>query len=156
MAHPCKHVDRFEISQVSLNDSVAAVQQIERPMELPPRLGFAATCPFSGLSPRAASGGARLPSLARWVNYTKNLSLIGQGLSAGLLHRHFSPSNICNNENLGQTCFLTSSLAYAGAPSAALCAAARVPQRGGSRPQETRLGPAMSRQPRLLYGAPLL
>ena len=31
MAHPCKHVDRFEISQVSLNDSVAVVQQIEAP-----------------------------------------------------------------------------------------------------------------------------
>jgi hypothetical protein len=30
MAHPSKHVDRFEISQVSLNDSVAVVQQIER------------------------------------------------------------------------------------------------------------------------------
>ena len=34
MAHPCKHVDRFEISQVSLNDSVAVVQQIERPAEI--------------------------------------------------------------------------------------------------------------------------
>ena len=35
MAHPCKHVDRFEISQVSLNDSVAVVQQIEAPGGFP-------------------------------------------------------------------------------------------------------------------------
>ena len=34
MAHLCQHVDRFEISQVSLNDSVAVVQQIERPAEI--------------------------------------------------------------------------------------------------------------------------
>ena len=35
MAHLRKHVDHFEISQVSLNDSVAVVQQIERPVEFP-------------------------------------------------------------------------------------------------------------------------
>ena len=31
MAHLCQHAVLFEISQVSLNDSVAVVQQIKRP-----------------------------------------------------------------------------------------------------------------------------
>ena len=43
--------------------------------------GGLTTCPFSGLSPRVASGGARLPSLAGWVNYTKNPHPVGQGFS---------------------------------------------------------------------------
>ena len=34
MAHLCQHVVLLEISQVSLNDSVAVVQQIERPAEI--------------------------------------------------------------------------------------------------------------------------
>ena len=49
MAHPCKHVDRFEISQVSLNDSVAVVQQIERPVGGCGATGVRALPPFSGL-----------------------------------------------------------------------------------------------------------
>ena len=35
MAHLCQHVVLLEISQVSLNDSVAVVQQIERPAGFP-------------------------------------------------------------------------------------------------------------------------
>ena len=49
-------------------------------MGLSPRFGFAATCPLVGLSPHAASGGARPPSLARWVNYTKNPRRAGRRL----------------------------------------------------------------------------
>ena len=36
MAHLCPHAVLFEISQVSLNDSVAVVQQIKRPAEITP------------------------------------------------------------------------------------------------------------------------
>ena len=49
MAHLCQHVVLFEISQVSPNDSVAVVQQIERPVGGCGATGVRALPPFSGL-----------------------------------------------------------------------------------------------------------
>ena len=47
MAHLCQHVVLFEISYVSLNDSVAVVQQIERPAEI--ALVFRTMTPHRGM-----------------------------------------------------------------------------------------------------------
>ena len=58
MAHPCQHVDRFEISQVSLNDSVAVVQHYEHPAGFSP---FGYWPVFRTITPR------RVVRLAGWL-----------------------------------------------------------------------------------------
>ena len=64
MAHLCQHVVLFEISQVSGNDSVAVVQQIERPAEI--------ALVFRTMTPR------RAVRLAGWGYYSKIRSKLAE------------------------------------------------------------------------------
>ena len=64
MAHLCNHVVLFEISQVSLADSVAVVQQIERPAEI--------ALVFRTMTPRRAH------RLAGWGYYSKIRSKLAE------------------------------------------------------------------------------
>ncbi len=85
MAHPCKHVDRFEISQVSLNDSVAVVQQIEAPGGIdavaserrPYRSVFRTMTPRRVRSAQSAAPtiGGTTVRLAGWGYYSENAAL---------------------------------------------------------------------------------
>ena len=72
MAHLCQHAVLFEISQVSLNDSVAVVQQIERPAEI--------ALVFRTMTPRR---GMRLAGYGYYIKYCAALAACFQSAAKG-------------------------------------------------------------------------